>query len=322
MIDGLLRGRMEADGIQISATRLPVGIGFRLVSPNLCDDRSWWQGSIHAPDQPTTDSGDHLTYALQTPSVVIDLRHGRMTLEDNVGPASVSPVTGLAQTDLIPTVKLDGVALAQSCEGHASHADRYTIAYATGAVTFGVARDPAVVVTLSCRRKGSSIWQLKPSAGTILHVEDVEIDCTEDLDMIVPVVVRAYGSHPVLTAGFIVPIFGMAFKSFHDFQAIAREFFGPIPANMGGSGGCPSPKWTFKWMYGRADVLYPGACDFSTIVLGLDPLTTDWGAFTVPQLKAQITVNYMEVELLGDVPYGGSYLTFTMYGAEDPMETA
>jgi hypothetical protein len=249
-------------------------------------------------DESTTETTPLLAYTLVNGGVLIDVRHARLTFEDMITAATVAP-NGTTMANILPVVKVNGVALAQGNEDAASGNDRYTLNYDIGRVTFAVARGAGDVVTVSCRRAGTSKYTFKPGTGKKMILEDAEVDCSEDLDMIAHVQTVAYGSHSTLTGGTVVPVDTKTYKTMHDFQAAAREFFGPLPANFGLTGGINSPKWTFKWQYGRADVLYDTLC---YVNLNLDP--------------DEVTGNKLVLQTKDDVELGGSVCTVAFYGAE------
>lgn len=214
----------------------------------------------------TTADGSFLVYTFDDASrSMIDVRHGHLVDEDViVGPSTVAP-NGNTMTNIIPTVYIDGTPLDQANEDAASGNDRYTIDYRNCTVTFAVARDPADVVTVDCRRVGAgpqaSKWTFQPDPGMRQFVQDAEVDLTEDIDMdpTQPIVLATWGSHPIITGGAKVIIRSKKFKRFHDFRAPARKFFGPIPSGFGISGGVDSPGWTFQWDYLNGDMLYDTA---------------------------------------------------------------
>jgi hypothetical protein len=276
--------------------------GFRYITHNFCDKQTWWQESTDHVDAATTDEGAQLTYDITGHANLTDLRHGRATFENEIDATTVAP-NGNTMTNIIPTVEIDTVALPQANEKDSpSIADEYSIDYVNGKVTFGAARGGAEVVTVSFRKAGSSKWTLKPPVDHKYVVEDVEIDVSESLDMTEGFCVLTFGSHPVLTGGTIAQIKINTYKTFHDFQAAAREFFGPLPANFGLTGGVNSPKWTFKWQYIRADEVYATA----------NYLSNNYQHS--PDSADDMTVNRVELETINDGEYGGDFLTMTFYG--------
>lgn len=279
------------------AASLGIGGGFRIVTHNYCDKCSWWQESTDHVDQATT-TGDDLVFDITGHDFLVDLRHGRVFLEDQIDETEVAP-NGNTMSNLVPTVSIDSTPLAQSLEDHATDPDRYTIDYEAGTVTFGVARGGGDVVEVSFRKAGSSKYTLCPADAKKYVLTDAEIDVTENVDMVAAFMTNTYGSHTTLTGGNVVVLNSKVYKTFHDFQAAARRFWGPIPADFGGTGGVSSPKWTFEWQYSRSDELFatPNYRD-----LNID--------------AALITLNKVELSVVGDVPLGGDFLTMAFYGHE------
>jgi len=293
-----LAQKKDIQGNLLVAQVVPVGGGFRKVTHNFCDSCSWWQESTEVVDGSTTSSVSETVYTLDSGDKMIDVRHGRLTFEDDLNESTVAP-NGNTMTHLVPVVKVDDVALEQSNEDTDSGDDRYVIDYENGVITFAVARQPSEVVTVSYRTPGSSLYTFQPPAGKKWSFEDAEIDASEDVDMTEVFRTALHGSHTTLTGGNVVEVGFRAYKNFHDFQAAARRFWGPLPSGFGGTGGVSSPKWTFEWQYARSDLFYatPNYVDKNI----------------APQ---KITFNRAEGRIVGDVPYGGHFLTLTYYGQE------
>ena len=297
--NGLLVPGRDEYGRLSSVVQIPVGGGLRRISHNWCDKLTWWQESTHHPDTAATNTTPFLVYTISGGGGLIDLRHARMPFEDDVVAATVAP-NGNPMTDIIPTVRVNGVALAQSNEDAASGNDRYVIDYAAGTVTFAVARDPSDEVTASFRRAGSSKFTVAPPTGKKWIIEDAEIDVAEDIDLTTEFRTVEYGSHPTLTGGAVVPLRTRRYKKVRDFQAAARRFWGPLPSGFGGLGGVSVAAWTFEWDYSRADELYATA----NYLYNSGISTT------------RVTGNKTEMLIQGDVPFPGSYMTVTFYGKE------
>jgi hypothetical protein len=282
----------------VVANALGTDGGQRTITHNFCDPQTWWHESTEHVAQAST-SGDQLTYDITNHDKLIDVRHGRITFEDDITVATVAP-NGNTMTNIVPTVLLDAVALDQALEDATTGDDRYTIDYAAGTVTFAVARGGGVAVTVSFRKSGSSKYTIQPKAGHKFVLQDAEVDCSEDIDMTSKFTVDTHGSHTSVTGGVVASLSKRIYKTMHDFQAAARRFWGPIPANFGATGGVASPKWTFEWQYSRSDALYDTA-----------------NYRDVNEHAALVTLNKVEVSIDGDVAYGGCCLTVTMYGYQE-----
>lgn len=283
------------------------GNGLREVTHNYCDSCTWWQESSEIIAE-TCSTGDQLIYTLTNASNgnIVDLRHGRLPFENQITVSTKAPNDNTL-TNLVPTVLVDASPLAQSNEDADSGDDRYVIDYEAGKVTFSVARGGAEAITMTFRRAGSSKWTIKPPAGQFYVVEDAEVDLTSNLDINAHFVSKVFGSHTTETNGDIVNVFTRTYKNFHDFQAAARRFWGPIPAGFGGTGGLNTEKWTFEWQYSRADEYYDTANYLDTH--GND----------------KVTINYVETSIMGDMPYPSTdseraIMTVTFYGkkSEEP----
>jgi hypothetical protein len=291
--------RLDVEKQLVVAQGLGIDGGLRMITHNFCDACTWWHESTEHTGQAST-SGDQLTYDLTGHTNLIDMRHGRVTYEDDITDATVSPGGGGTMSNIVPTVYLDGAAIDQAAaEDDDAHADRYTIDYENGTVTFDVARGGGVVVTADFRKAASSKFTIKPGTSKKIVLQDAEVDCSEDIDMTAPFWVDTWGSHTTITGGSVVSLSKRVYKKMHDFQAAARRFWGPIPSGFGGTAGVASPKWTFEWQYSRSDELWDTA-NYRDVNLDVN----------------LVTLNRVEISLVGDVPYGGHFLTVTMYGYE------
>lgn len=306
---GVALGALGRHGETIVANRVEPGDGIRFVSHNYCDPCSWWQESVRQ-EGIATSTVDQLTYTIDglENGWVIDARHGRFTYEDDVLPTTVAP-NGNTMDDLIPKVYVNGTPLDQALEDHDTDPDRYTIVYSskgsdTPAVVFGVARQPSDVVTLDFRKADKSLYTFRPSSGKRLVFEDAEVDHTSDLDMSAPFKTMVYGSKsdapPAGTGGTLQPLGGKTYKNVRDFHAVAKEFIGPLPANMGGVGGVPVEAWTWKWGYSRADEVFH---------------TLNW--MDQNGYPDEFTWNRVCTFIEGDQPYGGHYMSITYYGQQE-----
>jgi hypothetical protein len=313
MPPGISYPSLDQDGHQISTPRLGRGGGYRITSHNYCDPCSWWQGSTHDPLAATVETVPLVEYTIAGAAGVIDLRHGRVVFEDAITAVTTNPVTLVPMTDLVPSVFVNGILIPQANEDAPAGADRYTIDYPAHKIVFAVARGVGDVVTVSCRRAASSVYVWRPGgAGTNpldpltkyrVVLEDAECDMTADIDQDRPMQMQAWGSHTVATGGTIVPVDTRLYKRFRDWHAVAREFYGPIPAGFGGTGGDPSPRWTFRWQYSRSDVMY------------YDPNYLDMSGFPL-----EFTLNYLGLSIPGDVALPGTCVTFTLFGGSSPQD--
>lgn len=289
--------KKDVEGRLLTSPVIPSGGGFRLVTHNFCDACSWWQGSVEV-EEATTSTQDQLSYVIEGAPRLVDVRHGRLTFEDEITPSTVAP-NGNVMTHVVPVVAVDDISLDPSNEDASEGDDRYTIDYEGGVVTFAVERSPSAVVTVSYRTPSSSAYAFKPPSGKQWKFEDAEVDVSEDIDMNATFQTTAYGSHTTLTGGNVVNVGFKTYKNMHDFQAAARRFWGPIPSGFGKSGGVGAPKWTFEWQYARSDIYYstPNYVDKN-----LD--------------SSRVTYNRAECRIVGDTPYPGHFLTMTYYGQE------
>lgn len=285
---------LDLHGNTKTTNQIGIGGGFREISHNFCDKTTWWHGSLEVLNDSSTTS-DMMIYNLSR-SGIIDVRHSKITFEDDLTETTVTP-DGIVMSNIVPTVKVNGVALDQSNEDAIVGDDRYIIDYSTGMITFFLVRTILDVVTADFRVSDSSIYVLAPVDGERIVLEDAEIDLSEDINLTSAFITTVYGSHSVMTGGTMVPVQVKKYKTFHDFQSAARRFRGPIPVGFGGVGGILSPKWTFEWQYSRSDELYD---TLNYVDLNLDASKT--------------TRNRLEISIDGDAELGGSLITITFYG--------
>lgn len=289
--------KKDLEGRLLTSPVIPSGGGFRLVTHNFCDACTWWQGSLEVVDASTTSS-DNLVYTIAGDLKMIDVRHGRLSFEDDVTESTVAP-NGNIMTYIVPVVMVNGTPLDSSNEDASEGENRYVIDYDLGTVSFAVERSPSDVVTVSYRASDSSAYIFKPPQGKQWKFEDAEVDVSEDINMTSPFTTILHGSHSTLTGGAVVVLGAKTYKGMHDFQAAARRFWGPLPAGFGKEGGVNSPKWTFEWQYARSDVFYASS---NFVDRNLNP--------------DKVTYNWAECRLVGDSPYPGFFLTLTYYGQE------
>lgn len=280
-------------GIPRVASSIPMGRGERLCSHNFCDSCTWWQFSKAIVDGATNRVGDVFNILFpgdQSNDRIIDLRSARMTNEDLVTSDMTSQLNETL-VHLIPEVKQDGVVIDPS---------EYTLDPEAATITFDTPPAGGVVVTVSCRYPTSSRYVFHPPMGSKWTFEDAELDVTSDVDMIAPVRTRVWGSRPepppVGSLNTVVILGGRTYKKVRDFHALARRFYGPLPASFGGSGSAGVDAWTFEWQYARADSFYS---------------TTSFKG------EGKWTFNETSMEIEGDVEFPGTYMSVIYFGPND-----
>lgn len=315
--EGVIVPALGRHGETLVANRIEPGAGLRLATHNFCDPCTWWQESEAVVAGACTNSGDNLTYTVDgmAGAWLIDLSHSRLTFENVITEATSTP-SGGTLTNLVPTVLQDGVALDEALEGDASDPDRYTLSYGDTtwkpqddpAVIFAVARNPAVIITMSYRKAVGSGFTFVPPSGKRWVFEDAEVDHTDDLDMNKAFVTEVSGSKtdfpPNGTAGTLAVLGGRRYNNVRDFHTMARGFRGPLPAGLGVSGGVPVTAWTWEWKFMRADEFYNS---LNYIDVNDDPDEYTW--------------NRVRAYVDGDQPYPGHYMTLTYYGQESDQDS-
>lgn len=312
------------NGEAIVYTELPIGGGYRPTSHNFCDPCTWYSHSEELVDT-ATSTADQITYQVldgdsNPVEYIIDIRHRRLVDEDAMGDG-FELSNGVVLNNILPKVYEDGVQIDPTLEvekeadlATATDPDSFWIDYPNGRVVFKTARTGTL--TVSCRRRGiqpgNSGYRFQPKIGREYYFEDAEVDYTGNFSMESAMNVNVYVSHNQLTdadflrsqgfplpaeatgpqivpGGLLDPTEVRKYKTFHDFQAKARKFMGPLPGGHGGpSRGSMSEKWTFQWDYAFRDVLV--AEDRMGVVATKDD-------------PYEMTLHAIELVLDGDVPW-------------------
>lgn len=251
------------DGAPVVEVRPPSGSRFLAVSHDFCDPCTWYTRSLSATET-LSDSGDGLTFQLASPRTVIDLKHGRVTAEDDVladDPSYAAIVT--VDSGVGPVSMAESSA--DSVEGGSPDGD-FQIDYETGSVTFNSSQaGNQVQMTYRYSQPDvaeSSCFVIKPPDGYDVTLKKVELEFCKDVVLKGDTVFATYGKvdffapHLMtsnggpLPPGTLIPIATNRYKTMRDFE---RESQGVLVERdtIGGAGwrGSPGPKVTMVWPY-------------------------------------------------------------------------
>lgn len=274
------------DGRAVFANSKRDSAKLNLISHDWTDKTTWYTNSVYVPAAVAVDSGDHLTYSLLN-GYLIDTYHSKLFQEDTLGKRVVVKVNGVAKIEEDPHYG-------------ESHGD-YTINYASGSITFKVARSLLDVVTADYWYATDSAFYIRPSEGKKVNIESVECQFSEDVIMTDSAVFQPYGFVEYFAPqycttnggpyppGTKIPLGApLKYKSITDIQAEAIKGYPAYPA-MGGNGwrGVPMKINIVNWDYLTATALMSS--------MGME----------------------IKVYLEHDAPFGGWFATTTFYCSSD-----
>jgi len=243
-----------SDGRVRTATSKPDSSSVTIYSHDWTDRTTWYSESARIVDEIATDSGDHLVYTLAHGSV-IDTYHGLFTGEDYLKDASGNSYRAVVKVD-------DAVKVEQ--DPHYATGGDYTINYATGAITFLSAQNPAHEVKVTYNHAVTSGFIVKPAIGKKLIIDVAEVQFSDDVVPTDTVIFQPQGY-----AGVFAPQLGLPpttllplgdpvkYKSMSDYQNDALRAY-PMYQPIGGSGwrGMPKGVAIYDWDYLREKTLY------------------------------------------------------------------
>jgi hypothetical protein len=273
-----IRGITASEGKLPTSSAKAIAPKLTFISPNWCDKTTWHQNAAAVVDEAATDSGDHLTYTLAHQNV-IDTHHGKITFEDALNKRVVVKVNGTAKTEQDP---------------HVGSGGDYTINYATGAITFLSAQQPADAVVVSYHYAQKATFTLSPATGKRLLINTVEIQFSEDVLMNDTFIFQAYGLvdvfapqlMPGIPSGTKIPIGDpLVYKTFNDLLNDCNGAYPGYPA-FGGNNWRALKKQAFIFVW-----------DYT---VGATALESAYGM-------------EIRLDLEHDAPCGGTFGTATFY---------
>lgn len=274
-------------GVPVLENSLPEGRRCDYYTPNFCDKTTWYHNSERHTDEVLVDSGNHTTYNLSTPCVVVDLKHGKVFGEDRF--------VGNYGT----VVKVDDVEKTENPPGTTD--GDYSVNYATGAVTFNQAQSESAVVKMTYSEVKTSLCKVAPPEGKKLRIGYVEVQFSKDIGPKDTLVFQMWGLADVFAPGqfppgTMIPISGAEkYKTLNDFIADAEKAYPLVPV-MTGAG----DSWR---MYQQERVIYR----FDYTQRAATDMLSGYGM-------------EIRVWLENDIPYEGEYAVGTFYGVKADEE--
>jgi len=218
-----------AEGHRVMA--LPEGSRLDVISPNWCDETTWYGSAEQVSDETLTDSGDQTTFNSANQKW-IDVTHGKLTGERTL------------RAVYKPVIKVAGVEKAENSPGQ-SDGD-YTINYQNGTVTFNSSQTGAATATY--HKSNGSQWKVTPAAGKVIRLSSVEVQFSGDIELTDTVLFQ------ILVGGQAVA--QNVYQTIMDFINQASASYPVMPA-LGGSGwrGMTQPIHIFRWPYNERGTL-------------------------------------------------------------------
>jgi len=256
-----------------------------VVSHNWCDPTTWYTSAIREVEQECIDSGDHLTYNVESGPIIVDAFHGKISNEDELKDADGNSYRVTVTVNDTPVTEIDPHTLVGD----------FTVNYLDGKITFATARAPSDVVLITYHLVTNSIWKIAPNPGTILKITNVEAQFSTDVEVNDTILFQARGLVDVfaphlvapggpIPSGTIIPLGSpLRYKTLMDFINEANGNYPIIPAMGTNWRGIPQPIVTFPWDYAAMTSL-PSA-----------------------------TKMEIEIRLEHDTPFGGAVATAAFY---------
>ena len=273
-----------ANNIPVFATTKSDATKKTLYSFDWTDKTTWYVDAVRVVAEAPTNSGGGL-YTLAHP-FVIDSYHGNITGEDFL----LSP-NGFSYR---VAITVDGVAQVEQNPALGAGGD-FTVDYAAGTVQFLAGHIPGggAVVLVTYHYATTSRFIIKPDAGKILSIDNVECQFAEDVVYTDTVKFQAMGPWEFfapglgLPPGTMIPLGNpLLYKGMRDIFNDATRAYPKYPA-LGGPGwrGMQTPVIICCWDYVGATVLQSS--------VGLE----------------------IWLSLENDIPFGGDFATCTFYCA-------
>jgi len=287
-----LEAQTSDNVLRVSVER-PEGSRYTAITPNWCDNRTWYYKAAKQLGQTLTDQGDHIHYRSPSyPKAWVDNYHGRYSNEDFL----------TTEAGDVPRLKVyvDGVPKTEQ-DPHDGSGGDYTVDYTNGEVVFLSALTGTEVVTADVYEVNGSEWILKPEAGKKLKIVSAEVQFSRDISIKDSVKFQPYGLVDVFApqyldtadppgpypSGTLIPLGNpVVYKTMADYINEANGAKPPIPATTEGS-----PTWRD---------------------LTVDVVTYPWDYQAVTELSGAAGME-VRVSLEHDVELGGMIATATFY---------
>lgn len=260
-------------------------------SHNWCDKTTWYEQAIRVVAETATDDGAHTVYSLAHANV-IDIYHGKLTLEDTLKDASNNSYRVVVKVNNVTKTEQDP---------HTASGGDYVIDYLLGKITFLSALSGDDVVTATYHYATGSRFTMKPLAGKMLAMDMAECQFSADVVINDSVLFEVWGNveafapqylqsnggpYPV---GYKLLLQKFVYKGIQDFMNDSFRAYPTYPAIGGDS--------------------WRGAAQ-PTIVF-------DWDYLASTNIKASQGVE-LRCYLQHDAVFGGTFATVTFYSTSQP----
>lgn len=157
----------------------PEGSKLNLISINWCDKTTWYPDSEQVTGEELTPDGSYIVYTPAVSRHWVDVFHGKLTDER------------LLRSTYQPVIKVNDVTKTENSPGTTD--GDYSINYTTGAVTFNSALTGTDTVTADYYYAQTSKWIIAPAEGKVIRVTSVELQFSENVDMLDAIIFQPYG---------------------------------------------------------------------------------------------------------------------------------
>jgi hypothetical protein len=255
------------------------GSKFNVISVNWCDKCSWYETSVKVTDEALTDSGDGLTFNSAHTSW-IDMKHGRLTDEDNI--LASNP------TKWVVTAKSDGVTKAESPMLTTS-AD-YQVDYPLGKITFNSSQaGKTILATYWYGVSGQ--FTVKPLPGKKIKILYVEVQFSKNIVLNDTMIFQAFGYAGVFAPQYVPTPYAATdlvplqpankYKRASDFVNESNGCYPLNPAFGGADRGLQNDVITLPWKYlTRTDLISAAGMEIRVGMENNVPHTGELGTAT------------------------------------------
>jgi hypothetical protein len=277
--------RRTADGLPRQASEKPTDPKANTFSINLCDRTTWFPDAARITDEVLVPTG---LQAQLANTFIIDLTHGKVTNEHLVEGAS-GLVVRRADNSVMVERRWHEQNLFIMGKIPSEPAYDYECNYATGLITFQAAPPPGVKASYSYARTSKTV--IEPPAGQDLQIISVEVNFSDDVEMLDTVVFQPYVYNPADLPNKVPYGDSIQYKTVWDLIA---ESNGACPEIQSI---CSAPN--LRGMGGRkARIL-------------------NWAYATKTALSSAVGAE-LRLSLEHDFPFDGRYAVVTFYGVLKP----
>lgn len=254
--NGRIDPRLAADGRLLSATGKTFAPKLPFITPNYCNETTWWPDALRVVDEVAVDSGDHQTYTLAH-GPVIDAYHGKITFEDALKDANGYDYRVRVTVDDVDVDEVDPETIPLTSQDPWEGTGDYVVDYANHTITFRNQQSAEAVVEATYHYANGSTFYIRPSTGHLLIIDKVEIQISEDVCMNDSVIFQPWGYEGKFDpeadpeSKTLIPIGpALVYKTINDVINDSNKAY-PLypPFNAGGWRGYSQNRFVFSWDY-------------------------------------------------------------------------